>query len=224
MVVMAALLAGSAGIVLCGASNSGTRPAASPQEAFQAFLTALARADAEAAIAASTAGDDESRMLRALAEFVRAALSFRDAFIGRYGKTAWDEFQDPERKQDGLSFHLTMPDADFLARDTDWEIRANGDEATLVTPDDPQSFRAVRTSRGWLVDPAGIAGSGGDPRKIAAFWRAVAAVLREEQETVGWPSRGPADIRGTLARRIFRLMGLPIPAPVEHRLGPASSP
>ncbi len=125
------------------------------------FFTALLNGDAEAAIAVVEGSDKEKKALTARANYQRASVQFKTAFVNKFGDGAWAKFNSPEH----LPEPATSQRPPFNARlsvfeqvDLDqmllYKPQENGDEASY--PAEQGDLKVVKKNGVWKLVAASL--------------------------------------------------------------------
>ena len=187
-----------------------------PKAAVMGFTRAIMKGDKKGMLVYCKGTPEELDVISAMADFAKAALTFKSAFIKAYGEQAWKDFQDPAKGPKDGNTKLNMPsqkDIDSIAK-TNFKIE-NG-KTKWSMPNSQQPVDVVLSDGKWFIVSASLLPPGAEPAPFAKMMRSFATVLGQYQKAIGKKGISAEDIDAELGRALMKtLFGMSISAP--HR-------
>jgi hypothetical protein len=206
MVVREALVIVLMAMVMAGCSRSKASAPATPEALVKRMMEASSRGDKEQLLSCFTGTGEELKAMESVAEFITAALSFRDKFIKTYGEQAWKDFQSPEGgPREGNATLDVVTEAD-IREAAKMEILVERNRARFTPPGETQEVVAVRTDGGWLIQVSSLLPPNADPESFATMMSVTAAEVSKYEEAIGRQGIKPEDIDAELGRALMKVI------------------
>ena len=190
--------------------------AENPKAVATGFTRAMIKGDKKAMLGYCKGSPEELDVIAAIADFAKAVIAFKKAFIKTYGEQAWKDFQDPAKGPKEGNARLNMPskkDLDSIAK-TDFAIE-NG-KTKWMMPNAQQPVDLVLSNGKWFVVSASLLPPGAKPAPFAKMMRSFTKIVAKYQTAIGKKGISAEDIDAELGRDIVKtLLGMTTPTP--HR-------
>ena len=219
---IAAVLVLYCGMVVSGGDQNATpapveaKGADTPKAAVLGFVRAIIKGDKKGMLVYCKGTPEELDIIAAIADFAKAAMAFKSAFIKAYGEQAWKDFQDPAKGPKDGNTQLNMPsqeDIDSIAK-TDFKIETG--KTKWLMPNSQQPVDLVLSNGKWFIASASLLPPGAQSAPFAKMMRSFAAVLAKYQKAIGKEGISAEDVDAELGRALAKtLFGMSTPAP--HR-------
>ena len=202
-----------------GCGSPEPKPGKTPKEIVARLAQAMYEGNKIEMLACFTGTDQEKRPVESIANFMVAALTFKEAFIETYGQEEWDKFQDPEKKPKEGDAEFFLITKEKLERMKRADVRIEGEKAFFLVPNGPaEALEAVivRQADGWLIQASSFLPVGAEPVAFSNMMDGLAAVVVKYHKAIGHEGLTPEDIDAELGMAMIKaILGFEMTTP--HR-------